>query len=79
MKHTTVPISSRALIARINRSLRDARKQLIASRPNSASLTEIGRYYVVDVAGNRVIRKHVELEAYAREIGVLRAWERLAE
>jgi hypothetical protein len=33
--------------------------------------------YTVDVSHNFVSYKHIELEDYGRELGVLKAWEKL--
>jgi hypothetical protein len=49
--------------------LRTARSQQVADR--------VGWYFITD--GDRVVRTHVDLEAYARELGVLEPWEELAE
>jgi hypothetical protein len=79
-----VPVLERTLIKRINRSLEDVKWRLFKnkkSRSKRAKLTErekrFGTYFVVydDVI---VKRTHVDLEAFARECGVLRDFEVLA-
>ncbi len=40
---------------------------------------ECGRYYVIDPDKNVLILNHVNVEAYARELGVLRVNESVAK
>ena len=40
---------------------------------------DCGRYYVIDAELNALLWHHVNIEAYARELGVLRAHEIVAE
>jgi hypothetical protein len=40
---------------------------------------DLGDHYVVDVNRNVVVGTHVDVEAYARELGVLAKWEILSE
>ena len=49
---------------------------------NEAVLTVIlhdGRFYVVNVERNLLVRSHVDLEGYGRKLGVLQDWEEVAE
>jgi hypothetical protein len=77
-----VPISERALIQRINRRLKQDGEMLRSARgtwhqgrwyPDS----NLGRYYIIDFMRNFVIHVRVDLEAYGRELEVLREWEEL--
>ena len=75
---TTVPVSERALIARINRKLKPEGEKLKKLR-GDRWLNDLGQYYVVDVSYNALTHPHVSLEDFARECGVLQDWEHLDE
>ncbi len=51
---------------------------LKASRGERARL-DLGEFYVLDVSGNSVLSKQIDPEELGRELGVLHAWERVAE
>ena len=84
-----VPVSERALIARINRKLanpvysekldaRTSSAKLCKARPGSAAENNLGTYHVIDVNENRVICSNIEnLEDFSKEWGldVLQPWE----
>jgi hypothetical protein len=73
-----VPVTTRALVQRINRKLARDEKQLRAYRGGRWETT-LGRYYVVDVNRNAIVDTDVNLETLARELDALRAWEALME
>ena len=73
---THVSISERALVARIKRRLAADGSQLLAARPDSRQAREVGRFYVVD-SRQVVTQTHVDLTRFAKDLGVLHAWERL--
>jgi hypothetical protein len=80
MKKTRkVPVSTRALVQRINRVLKSKQQQLKVARGRWAEETQLGRYFVVDLNRNVILdRPNLELEAFARELKVLaefEAWE----
>jgi hypothetical protein len=75
---TKVPVTTRALIQRINRRLAREDEQLRASRGWRLE-SNVGRYYVLDLTRNVVTRIHVDIEALGRKLTVLRAWERLMQ
>jgi len=70
-----VPISRRALIARINRMIETRNEQLIISRGDHAK-TAVGHYWIKDTARNCVLKRNIDLEDYARKLGVLEEFER---
>jgi hypothetical protein len=70
----TVPISTRALLQRINRRLAADGKVLKAARTAKVALS-VGHYFVV--RGNRIARERINPEALARELGLLADWERV--
>jgi hypothetical protein len=78
MAKTGIPVPEQALIQRINRVLRKEGRILKVTRAGQA-LQELGRYYVFDFDRNEVKTLHADIEELARELGVLRSFERLAE
>jgi hypothetical protein len=69
---TKVPVSTRALSQRINRALAKDGKKLVKAR--SAEIEEtLGSWYIVN--GQGVDDCQIDLEEYARELGVLKGWE----
>jgi hypothetical protein len=73
---TLVPVSMRALIARINRKLKADDEKLCATRERWRG--NLGDYFIVSLTSNIITCRHVDVEELARDIGVLRACERLA-
>ena len=71
-----VPITTRALVQRINRALAEDDEVLKAPRGEKA-LQELGQYYVLDFNRNAVTRKDVDIEELGRSLGVLKAFEKL--
>ena len=41
--------------------------------------SNLGRYFVVDIQRNFVADMKIDLEPYARDLGVLADWEKLAD
>lgn len=82
-KKTGVPVSERALFARINRAL--AREdvhypsELKRCRRNTRAFLEFGRYYILDTQYGGIHPSNIYLEDYGREMGVLADHEYLAE
>lgn len=70
-------VSADALYRRVNRELAYCNKKLRKKRGN-AWKHPLGRYYVLDVNRNAVVSRHVDLESFARERGVLQSHEALA-
>jgi hypothetical protein len=76
-KTETVPVTTRALIQRINRKLAAQGQTLRKAR--GASCAGLGDYYVIDTRRNAVTLKRVGLEALGRELEALHPWESLAD
>jgi hypothetical protein len=76
-KKAKVPVSTRALIARINRKIAKDGEQLRKMRGPARMLSPT--YYVVDIQHNFVVSEFSDLEGFGRECGVLRAWEALKQ
>ena len=77
MKPRLAPISERALAARVSRRLSKDGERLKACKEDSRAFNSLGRYYVVDIERNVVTDRRIDLEAFARKLGVLQAWEKL--
>ena len=75
-KRTTVPLSMRGLMQRINRKLRLDGKQLQTARSPRA-VASVGRYFINDFRRGVIVEQRVDPEALARELGLLAAWERI--
>jgi hypothetical protein len=74
-----VPVSERALFARINRALAKDGEGLRRCRRNSRAWPELGDYYVINVNKNWITGKQIDLEGYGRELKVLADFEELSE
>ena len=72
-----MPVTTRAVIQRINRRLKPDLEMLKTTRGNRWR-QEVGDYYVIDFTKNWIIDKHVDPEEMGRELGVLEPWEVVA-
>ncbi len=68
-------ITERALLTRINRQLIKEMQQVRKCRINTSGHGELGDFYAVDLNCNTVTAKHVDLETWGRELGVLAGFE----
>jgi hypothetical protein len=81
---TTVEISlkkqvtERALRARLDRHLNQRGETLRKCRSDSCWRRDLGDYYIIDLSAGSISAQHVDLEALAREEGVLKDWELLS-
>lgn len=71
------PLTTNAVIQRINRKLRPEWRRLRACRHNSRWWNDLGDYYIVDLDRNAIVRSHVEPETYGRELGVVKPFEQV--
>ena len=71
-------VSRSALISRINRKLAHEGERLRVNR-HQRWYFDLGWYYVVGIHTNLVEAAHLELPAFARELGVLRPGETAAD
>lgn len=76
-KRQKVPISSRALVQRINRKLKADHQQVRATRGTGRMWTTLGDFYVVDIGQHFIASHHVDIEELARDLEVMAAWEEL--
>lgn len=72
-----VPVSERALVARINRKLATRDEQLKRCRVSTRAYTSLGDYYVIDANRNNVLLSDVDLESLGRDLHALKPWEKL--
>jgi len=71
---THIPVTARALVQRLNRVLPRGVKIKKSGRGFAVKKT-VGEWYMI--RNNRVVRTHLNLEAHARKLGVIAAYERL--
>lgn len=74
-----MPVSPRALLARINRKLVHDGECMKTCRSDSRWWHDLGDYYVVDLSRNFLTHKHYDLEEWGRDLGCLKPYEGLAQ
>jgi hypothetical protein len=77
-KGKQVGITMRALVQRINRKLAQQDEVLRAIRGERAK-QDLGDYAVINISRNSVSRHDVDVVALAKELDVLKKWERVIE
>jgi len=70
-------ITQRALMARLRRALRPEGRDVRESTPAQRKKYGLGKFFAVD--GRGVADKNVDLEKFARSVGVLEPWEELED
>jgi hypothetical protein len=75
---TLISIDRQAVLRRVNRRLRERGQQMFRSRSERAA-REVGDWYIIDFKKSSVTGSGLQLEECARQLGALRAWERLDE
>jgi hypothetical protein len=70
-----IPVAERALMARVNRALAKKNQAMQRCRQESRSFHNLGRYYIIDFSRNCLLHSDVDIEAFARQMGILRAYE----
>lgn len=70
------PVTERALFARLSRRLAKDGEILKKCRFDSRWYNDFGSYYTVNQF-NAISATHMDLEDWARELGVMQPWERL--
>jgi len=77
-KKVGIPVSEQALMRRINRVL--AKENRVLRKPRGKQWwKDLGDYYVVDSSSNYLLKGHVDIEEFGRELEVLSLFEVLAE
>jgi len=72
--NTTRSITEKALIARINRKLKPDGQILKKTRGERAIL-DLGYFYVIDIYQNISLWTRVDIEAFGKELGVMKDYE----
>lgn len=72
-------ITESTLFRRINQRLAKEGQALRKTQFKSRWFNDLGRFYIVDLHTNAPVAQHQDLEALGRELGVLKATERLQE
>ena len=72
-------ITERALAARLGRHLAKRNEVLRKCAPQTRGFLDLGEYYIVNLKMNSIIDTDINLQALARDEGVLKAWEELGE
>jgi hypothetical protein len=72
--HRKVPITMRALIARINRKLKPEMETLKAAR-GRRDRADLGDFYIINFERNWLVAARVDPEAYGRELDALLGYE----
>ena len=78
-KREKVPVSERAVFARVDRALRQQGKALRRCRPTSRAFAELGRYYIINTDRAWIDTTHVDLQTFARKTWALGPEEELVE
>jgi hypothetical protein len=74
---TKIPVTTRAVVQRINRKLKLDSEMLKAARGQMRQ--EVGDYHVIDWNKKYVTHTRVNLEKMARDLDVLKPWEEVKE
>jgi hypothetical protein len=69
-----VPINRRALLARMARALKKQARELRSVRHKGQT-----SFVLIDARKEAIVEIDVDLEKLARELGVLKSWEKLAK
>jgi hypothetical protein len=80
-KARRVPVSERALIARVNRKLAKESwpKVLKVAHPGSRLENNLGRFYILDTYTNNVVDYGFDLADYPRLVECIANYEEIAE
>lgn len=70
-----IPVSEKALMARVNRKLAKDGERILKSREGSRLRGNVGDFYLLDVSRNTVLNTHIELGHFAKQRGILRDYE----
>lgn len=71
-------VTTNALIKRINRKLAPEGERLRTYRGRHWN-SDLGWHYIIDVNRNGLVQGHVDVEKLAREMGVMREHEQIAQ
>jgi len=74
-----VPVTTRALVQRINRALRKVGDGVLKKTRGDRWWHELGDYYLINVNRNLITDKHIDPESLGRKLGVLKDYERISD
>jgi hypothetical protein len=78
-KKPTVPVSKRALIARLNRKLRADDEIIKTTRGSTRARQEMGEFFVIDTRTRGMVADNIDLEDYGRSYECLQPYESLSD
>lgn len=78
MEVKKVPVTRRALLARVNRILAKEGRAFRVSRSHG-ELSNLGEAYILDTYKNSPVYLNVNLKDMAEELGAIKAFEELAD
>ena len=67
-----LPVNTRALLARVNRRIAADGVFVRGIRPGTRSFEALGKWHIADLKTIHTVKTHIDLEQYARDLGVLR-------
>jgi hypothetical protein len=70
---TKKSVTHRAVMARVNRTLKSEKKQMCRSRKGTHEFAQFGMYYIVGETA--VTAHHVDLADYAKKLKLLKPFE----
>ena len=77
-QNVKVPVTARALLARINKALAKNGEKMCATRADTLAHAELGEFYIVN-AEEAVTDQRCTLDSVGRKLGVLKAYEELVK
>ncbi len=77
MKKEKVDVSEKVIFERIDSKLAPGRRRLRRCRRDSSSFDDLGEYYIVSTLEKCIIDTHIDLETYAKDMGLLAEYEQL--
>ena len=78
MEQKKVPVSHRAVLARVNRILAKEEKTFRVSR-SQGERSNLGDAYILDTSKNEVVDSRVSLKDLAAKLGAIKAFEEMAD
>lgn len=73
-----IPVSSRAVLARVNRILGKEGKALRFSR-SQGEKANLGEGYILNTEKGAIEHSHVSLKEWAQKLGAIKAFEEMAD
>ena len=74
-----VPVTTRALVQRINRVFIKTGYEFLRKTRGNRWRSDLGDYYLIDENRNMITGKDVDPESLGRELGVLKEYESISD